>query len=243
MAFRRVLDVFGVFILFLSSLKELISNWKADFLELKPKKKHIKVIFSTIMAVYNAVTVLRDIIAGKLIIYYPNDIMGVTIFGTAAVLGIIIGAIEDYYKRYSCSRPNFTVFLWACYIFVLPFPVFVFGEGVHRIKPYSPGTKGSGIFLVVLSVILSIIAIILIPFMNKLLLRISLLISVFVLPGALLHQFISERRVHFSWNMFSEMVYYLTFTYPILILSELFVLLLISKQRKPSSVDEKDGNT
>ncbi|KAI0563628.1 hypothetical protein FGB62_37g117 [Gracilaria domingensis] len=276
-----VFEFVGIATIFLTSVKELISNWNADYLELKEKRKAIKVAITAILSVYNAFSVtyvtwergfMSEITISSITpgVDFGMDLQTIdywiptAIFGGVAVAGIMVGATEDYYKRYSRARPHLKFVGLAVLCLTTPLVVLFVLQGndlaewwsqpelffpefsspdMMAIVDDSVGTIGKT--MRALAIVFGIAVFIIIAYINKLFLRISLVFNVALVPVCILvaaftpplGENVPLAAENWEYVIVRPMILYTTYTFPALIISELFVLALISKQRKREMLD------
>ncbi|KAI0561278.1 hypothetical protein FGB62_88g014 [Gracilaria domingensis] len=169
-----------------------------------------------------------------------------SLFSAAALLGITVGAVEDFYKRYSCSRPRFIIVYGVTWILTLSFALLIVAQGMFlftRDHP-NPGERTVGIVMMIFSAVLAMFIVTIMPFVNKTLLRVSLLTNLGIVPGMMVYLLIiTGGSFSHLKDMLDGLVLYVSYTYPILILTELFVLALISRQREENGMKETSGES
>ncbi|KAI0560328.1 hypothetical protein FGB62_117g025 [Gracilaria domingensis] len=237
---QLIFDWIGITSIGLYAFKELLSNWKGEFQKLKEKRKVAKVVFSTVSAIYNAITVIRGVIRfpGP-VVYQGNRIAADVLFSFAAVLGVVVGAVEDYYKRYSCTKLPVKTAMATILCITISFAALFVAQGIRVLTTGDVDQFGqtTGIVMIAVPIVLSATVGTMAKFVNRTMLRISLLIEAAIVPGFIIWMLtaLGGSGEHFTYHLEEFTIGIVTFIgylFPIQILNELFVLVLISKQRQ-----------
>eukprot|EP00737_Agarophyton_chilense_P003132 gb/GEZJ01003635.1/.p1 GENE.gb/GEZJ01003635.1/~~gb/GEZJ01003635.1/.p1 ORF type:complete len:325 (-),score=19.03 gb/GEZJ01003635.1/:959-1933(-) len=234
---------FGIISIALSAAKQLKTNWNPDFEQLKRNGTIWKLPLNTLVNILNSATVFVSIYAT------PTPLLNILLF--LAAFGICVGGAEDYYKRLSTSSPNdFLLNICSLVLFSCVSSVNLFL--LLRIMSRTANAIIDDANIRILVPAIAIITLLYASFflfatylflvasaVRTLLLRIALCASAVSVPACVV-LFLAVCNSKFSGALYWVLVSTVYMAYPMLLLSQLLTISLLSAQRMSQAVSSKN---